>query len=269
MSPTWPRIFAASTSLIPKIDVTEVRLRATAAAQRVRLSTRARSIRRRSATSARAITLRSRSTTVGGRRWLSSSPAALVDSSVGAPPEMQITEQAVEPVDHPTALPGQLVTSVGQEPQHGAVVLGSDPAQVRLALGHPRHAGSVDSIGLAPVASSEEAGPGRQGRRHVQHGLLARDEPLGKEMTETRGTFDGPDPFGPALRPAQEPFEHGLVRWTSQLAEDATCFIERDRGVRRLVGIDADGDHLVPPRTARTMEHRGGQPEFEGSVSRL
>jgi uncharacterized protein YeaO (DUF488 family) len=35
------------------------------------------------------------------------------------------------------------------------------------------------------------------------------------------------------------------------------------------VGIDADGDHLVPPRTARTMEHRGGQPEFKGSVSRL
>src|ERR1035437_2629275 len=118
MSPTWPRIFAASTSLIPKIDVTEVRLRATAAAQRLRLSTRFRSIRRRSATSARAITLRSRSTNVAGRRWLSSSPAALVDSSVGTPPEMQVAEQAVEPVDHgPTSL-GELVTAVRQEPQH-------------------------------------------------------------------------------------------------------------------------------------------------------
>jgi len=69
---------STSTSLIPKIDVSEVRLRATAAAQRLRLSARARSIRRRSATSARAITLRSRSTKVAGRRWLSSSPAGSV-----------------------------------------------------------------------------------------------------------------------------------------------------------------------------------------------
>jgi hypothetical protein len=80
---------------------------------------------------------------------------------------MEVAEQSMEPVDHgPTSL-GELVSAIGQEAQHGAVVLGSDPAQARLALGDPRHAGSVDSVGLAAVASSEQASPGRQGRRHI------------------------------------------------------------------------------------------------------
>ena len=69
----------------------------------------------------------------------------------------QITKQAVEPVDRPAALPGELVTSVGEEPKHGAVVLGTDSVEVGLALGHPGDAGSVDAIGLAPLAGSEEA----------------------------------------------------------------------------------------------------------------
>ena len=86
MSPAWPRILAASTSLMPKTLVSVVPLAITAAAQRVRFSTRARSIRRRSATSARAIALRSRSTTAAGRIRPRSLAAASADSSVGAPP---------------------------------------------------------------------------------------------------------------------------------------------------------------------------------------
>jgi hypothetical protein len=97
------------------------------------------------------------------------------------------------------------------------------------------------------VSSSEEASPRRQGRRHVQHLLLARDEPLGKEMTETRGAFNGPDPFGKAFGPAQEPFEHRLSRGNSQLTEHASFFVERYGSVRRLVGIDPDRDHGQPP----------------------
>ena len=164
----------------------------------------------------------------------------------------------MEPIDCPAALPAELVTAIRQEPQHGAVVLGTDAAQVRLALGHPGDAGSVDTIGLAPVAGSEEAGPGSEGRRHVEHRLLAGDELLCEQTAETRGAFDGPDPFGPPLHPAQEPFEHGLGRGDSQLTENATCSIERDRRVRRLVGIDADGDHRVPPRSARMTETAAG-----------
>jgi hypothetical protein len=160
---------------------------------------------------------------------------------------MEVSEQAMEPVDHGAARLGELVSAIGQQPQHGTLVLGSDAAQARLALGHPRHAGSVDRIGLAAVASSEQASPGRQRRRHVQHHLLVRDELLREKVAETGGAFDGPDPFGPA----QEPFEHGFGRDHAQLTEHATFFVERDRSVRRLVGIDPDGDHEQPPSDDR------------------
>src|SRR6266849_2372794 len=220
MSPAWPTILAASTSLIPKTPVREVPLASTAAAQRVRFSTSARSTRRRSTTRARAIALRSRSTTASGR---------------------------MEAVDHGAALLGELIAAIRQEPQDAAVVLATDTPKIALALGHPGHAGRVDAVGLAPVAPSEQASPRRQGRRHVQHRLLARDELLRQEVAETGGALHRPGPVGPALGPAQEPFEHGLGRGNPQLAEHATCFVERDGGVRRLVGIDPDRDHAQPP----------------------
>jgi hypothetical protein len=60
----------------------------------------------------------------------------------------------VEPVDHPAALPGEFIAAVTEEPQHRAVVLGADSVEVGLALSDPGDAGSVDAIGLAPVAGS-------------------------------------------------------------------------------------------------------------------
>jgi len=164
---------------------------------------------------------------------------------------MEVAEQAMEPVDHGAARLGELVSAIGQQPQHGAVVLGSDAAQARLALGHLRHAGSVDRIGLPAVASSEQASPGRQRRRHVQHRLPVRDELLREKVAETAGAFHGPDPFRPALGPAQEPFEHRLGCDHAQLSEQTTFFVERDGGVRRLVRIDPDGDHEQPPSDDR------------------
>jgi light-regulated signal transduction histidine kinase (bacteriophytochrome) len=46
----------------------------------------------------------------------------------------------------------------------------------------------------------------------------------------------------------EEALEHGLGRGHSQLREHATRRIERDGGMRRLVGIDPDRDHARPPR---------------------
>ncbi len=132
------------------------------------------------------------------------------------------------------------------------MVLATDTPQIALALGHPGHAGRVDAVGLAPVAPSEQASPCCQGRRHVEHRLLARDELLRQEVAETGGTLHGPDPVGPALGPAQEPFEHGLGRDNSQLAENATRRVKGDGGVRRLVGIDPDRDHARPPWLTET-----------------
>jgi hypothetical protein len=68
---------------------------------------------------------------------------------------------------------------------------------------------------------------------------------------------------GPGMGQGRRPYEHGLVRWTSQLAEDATCFVERDRGVRRLVGI-------VPMVIKDSgIIRRSGGPELIRGVVRL
>jgi hypothetical protein len=78
------------------------------------------------------------------------------------------------------------------------------------------------------MAPGEQASPRREGRRHVEHRLLAGDELLRQEVAETAGALHGPDPVWPALGPAQEPFEHGLGRSHPQLCEHATRRIERD-----------------------------------------
>ena len=119
------------------------------------------------------------------------------------------------------------------------------------------------------MASSEQAGPGRKRRRHIQHRLPVGDELLSKKVAKTSGALHGPDPFRPALGPAQEPFEHRFGCDHTQLSEQTTFFVERDGGVRRLVRIDPDGDHEQPPSDDRDLDHRGGQPDFKGSVSRL
>jgi hypothetical protein len=49
---------------------------------------------------------------------------------------MQIAQQPMEPIDHPSALCGQLVSPVGEQPEHCAVVLADHPPQVGVVLGH-------------------------------------------------------------------------------------------------------------------------------------
>src|SRR6266566_9817034 len=177
----------------------------------------------------------------------------------------QIAEQPVEPVDDAAALPGELVAAVRQEPQHGRVVLGADAAQPGLTHGNPSDAPRVEGVGLAPVATIEEAGPGGQRRRHVQHGLVGGDEPLGEEVSQPRRPFDGPGPIWPAAGPAQASLGGRARRGHPEFSEAVPIAVERNGGVGRLVWVDADRDHLEPPRAARTVEHRGGQPEFQGA----
>jgi hypothetical protein len=69
------------------------------------------------------------------------------------------------------------------------VVLGADPAQVRVGLSHRGHRAGIDAIGLAPVAIPEQASPRGKRRRHVEHGLSGSDKLLGEEVTETVGSL--------------------------------------------------------------------------------
>ncbi len=80
--------------------------------------------------------------------------------------------------------------------------------------------------------------------------------------------LDHPGALGPRAGPALEPREGRLVGRDSQLAEYVAGFIQCHGGVRGLVRIDPDRDHVraSSSRAARTVGHRGGQPELQEAV---
>jgi len=107
----------------------------------------------------------------------------------------------VQPVDRATALGGQLVAAVRQQPQHGAVVVRRDPREVIAVLGDDGDAARVDAVALAAVAALEHAGASGQRRGNVHHGLARCDELLSQQPSQAAGVLDRPD----ALRPGRGP----------------------------------------------------------------
>ena len=235
---------------MPKMAVSVVPLAATAAAQRVRFSTRARSIRRRSATSARAIALRSRSTTAPGRMWPRSSEARAADSSVGAPPGRRSRSRRWSRLTTRRRSP---VSSSRRSDRSRSTALwssGADAAQVGLALGHPsprwRHR-CRRSCARGPERAGEPGQPASRARRapspRVATSCCARrwPRPVAPSTAQIRS----------GQRSAQRR-SRSRVAWFARHRSSPWTRpprIERDGGVRRLVGIDADRDHLVPPRS--------------------
>jgi hypothetical protein len=157
---------------------------------------------------------------------------------------MQIAEQPMEPIHHPSTLCGQLVSAVGEQPEDSALVLANHPPKVGVVLCYRGHAVRVDAIGLAPVAAAEQARPCGKRGGHVDHGLPGGDQLLGEQVAEAAGALDRPGALGPVAGPALEPRQGALVGRHSQLAEHVAGFIQCHGGVRRLVRIDPDGDHV-------------------------
>ena len=197
---------------MPKISVSELPEAATAWAQRRRLSSRARSMRRMSAISWRAIALRSMSTSPAGLIVANSRVARSGGELAGCAARVQLAQQSVQPVDGAAALGGQLVAAIGEQPQHGAVVIGADAGEVVAVLGDDRDAARVDAVALASVAAVQHADLGGQRRRDVDHGLAGGDELLGQQAPEPAGTLDRPDALRPARRPGEQPGECRAVR---------------------------------------------------------
>jgi len=179
---------------------------------------------------------------------------------------MKIAQEPVEPIDHPAALLSELVPPIGQQPEHHGVVFGSHPPQVGSALGHRGHGPGVDAVGLPPVAPVELAGPGGERGRDVDHDLAGGDELLGEQAPQAVGPLDGPCPLGPALGPSPQPSPGGRVGRHPQLAVDLPGLVERHGGVRGLVGIDPDGDHVRLLPAGPDGWDRGGHPEFKEAI---
>ena len=210
------------------------------------------------------------STAPAGRIVASSRAARSAESCRGAPPGRRSRSRRCSRLIGAAALGGQLVAAIGEQPQHGAVVVGRDAREVVAVLGDERDAARVDAVGLAAVAALEHAGAGGQRRGDVDDGLAGGDELLGQQPSQAAGALDRPDALRPSRGPRSQPRQRRAVGRHAQLAERGAGRVERDRGVRALVGIDADGDHWrCSSRPTTRTRHRGGQPEFEQQRSRL
>src|SRR5215212_4247696 len=125
----------------------------------------------------------------------------------------------MEPVDRAAAFGGQLVAAVGEQPQDGAVVVGSHGREVVAVLGDDRDAAGVDAVALAPMAALEHAGAGGQRRWNIDDALAGGDEPLGQQPAEASGAFNRPASLRPARGPCAQRRQCRVVGRHAQLAE--------------------------------------------------
>jgi hypothetical protein len=65
---------------------------------------------------------------------------------------------------------------------------------------------------------------------------------VGEQPAEPVGVLDGPDALRPTVGPPEQPGDLTGVSVETELVEHRVVFVEGDRGVRPLVGIDPDHD---------------------------
>jgi hypothetical protein len=97
----------------------------------------------------------------------------------------------VEAVEDAGALPGQVVATLGQQPQDAGLVLGRHHPQHRMVQGDLGDAGRVGGVGLASAADAQQPRPGRQGGRHVQDLFAGGGQLLGDGSSQPDGEPPG------------------------------------------------------------------------------
>jgi hypothetical protein len=127
---------------------------------RARTSARWASKRRTSANSSPATRLRSALTASWGRTRRRIAAARTADNDRRAPPSRSKAQHGVQPADRLGAAGGEVVVAVGQQPQHGPVVVGAHGNEALVAPGH-------DAAGLLKV-------PGAARRRGHPSTALAK-----------------------------------------------------------------------------------------------
>jgi hypothetical protein len=75
---------------------------------------------------------------------------------------------------------------------------------------------------------------------HIQDPLAGGHQLLSEQVAEAGGVLDRPRAIGELLGPLQQPFELLGARPHPQLSQAPLAVVDRDRGVRSLVRVDAD-----------------------------
>jgi hypothetical protein len=159
----------------------------------------------------------------------------------------QVAQRAVEPAHGASAAGDQLVMALGQQSQHGDVIVGRDQAQTALASRGDSNRARVVAIGLGALLVVQQANPSSQRRWHIEHALAGGDELLRQQRTRTRRAFDRPHARFEARRPVEESLSLETVRCHRQLVLDLFVIVEHDRDMRAAVRTDSDDEHQFLP----------------------
>ena len=114
-------------------------------------------------------------------------------------------------------------------------------------------------VGLVAAFGVEQPHPRRQLRWHIEHRLAGRDELLRQQRAGAGRAFDRPTP---RLEPRRERAAADRVacdRAHPDLADELLVRVEHRRGVRSLVWIDSDDEHLNLLDGLPDGIRRGGQ----------
>jgi hypothetical protein len=132
--------------------------------------------------------------------------------------------------------------ALGQKTQHLAVISGDDLAQRRGPQRGDRNGERIVGIVLVRPPGAEHTDPRRERRGHVQDGLARSDQLLREQVAEPTGGLDRPRSLTQRFGPPQQ-LRHLLAgRPYPGPGELGFGAVDRDRGVRRLVRVNAD-DH--------------------------
>jgi hypothetical protein len=108
----------------------------------------------------------------------SSAAARLAVRLRRAPPGDEVHQQPVEPVDGLGAGGDQVLAALGQQVQHGRLVLHFDLPQPSSIAGGDRDRDRITRVALATVPDRQDPHPGGQLGRHVQDLLAIAHQPL-------------------------------------------------------------------------------------------
>ena len=152
-------------------------------------------------------------------------------------------------------------TAFLEQREHRRVVLARDRCRVALQRGDTRRCRSVDHVGLAATPTRQLTHPRGCRARHVEHDLVAGDEPLREMTAQTTGALDRPAPIAELARPAQQLAIARQRRLDPQRCDRRVRrWIDRRGGVRALVRVDPDDHARAPFGSVMVGEAADGMP---------
>ena len=149
-------------------------------------------------------------------------------------------QEGMEATGRPVPSAAQVGVALGQQAQHTDVVRSVDGDDLRRAERRHGHRPGVVGIVLLRPAAAQQPDPRRQGGGHVDDILPSGEELLGEQIAQPAGRLHRPRPFLELGRPPEELLRLTAGRPDFEPGQFRLSRVDGHRGVRPLVGIDAD-----------------------------